>query len=86
MLQKEDQRLGNCSDDEQSGTKKSGQEFTNVTKAPQMPLKLIGIAVQERYNFLGFLSLPVASLRDIALRPLPCNYNVLEFVCGLSRR
>jgi Transposase len=32
------------------------------------------------------LSLPVASLQGIALRPLPCNYKVLGLVCALSRR
>jgi len=26
------------------------------------------------------------SLQDIAERPLPCNYNVIQFVCALSRR
>jgi hypothetical protein len=29
---------------------------------------------------------PIASLQGIAERPLPCNYNVLEFVCALSWR
>jgi hypothetical protein len=26
------------------------------------------------------------SLQGIAERPLPCNYNVIQFVCALSRR
>ena len=47
---------------------------------------LIRVAVQERYKFSGFLCAPCASLQGIALRPLPCNYNVLDFVCALSRR
>jgi hypothetical protein len=44
------------------------------------------IAVQERYKFPGALPIPAVSLQGLALRPLPCNYNVLEFVCALSRR
>jgi len=43
-------------------------------------------AVQERYKFLGFLCVSIPSIQGIAERPLPCNYNVLEFVCALSRR
>src|SRR6516162_6866144 len=43
-------------------------------------------AVQERYKFLGFLCVSISSLQGIAERPLPCNYNVLEFVCALSRQ
>jgi hypothetical protein len=38
-------------------------------------------AVQERYKFPGFLGVPIASLQGIAVRPLPCNYNV--FGAGL---
>jgi hypothetical protein len=34
-------------------------------------------AIQERYKFLGFLSVSIASLQGIAERPLPCNYDVL---------
>jgi hypothetical protein len=43
-------------------------------------------AIQERYKFLRFLCVSIASLQGIAERPLPCNYNVLECVCALSRR
>src|SRR5215468_6541881 len=43
-------------------------------------------AVQERYKFRGSLRVPIASLQGIAERPLPCSYNVLQFVCALSRR
>jgi len=35
-------------------------------------------AVQERYKFPGFLRVPITSLQGIAVRPLPCNYNVFE--------
>src|SRR5215470_15910393 len=38
------------------------------------------MAVQERYKFPVFLCAPCDSLQGVALRPLPCNYNVLEFV------
>src|SRR5262249_59084871 len=30
-------------------------------------------AVQERYKFVGFLRIPMASLQGSAVRPLPCN-------------
>jgi len=46
----------------------------------------VGTAVQERYELSGFLSMSIASLQGIALRPLPCNYNFLQFVRALSRR
>ena len=32
------------------------------------------------------LSVSSCSLQGIAERPLPCNYNVIQFVCALSRR
>ena len=43
-------------------------------------------AVQERHKFPGFLRVPIASLQGTAVRPLPCNYDVFELVCALSRR
>ena len=33
-----------------------------------------------------FSSVLTGSLQSIAERPLPCNYNVIQFVCALSRR
>jgi hypothetical protein len=33
-----------------------------------------------------FSSVLTGSLQGIAERPLPCNYNVIQFVCALSRR
>ncbi len=33
-----------------------------------------------------FTSVLTGSLQGIAERPLPCNYNVIQFVCALSRR
>jgi hypothetical protein len=44
------------------------------------------LAVQERYNKKMRLSVSSCSLQGIAERPLPCNYNVIQFVCALSRR
>jgi len=44
------------------------------------------LAVQERYNQEMRLSVSSCSLQGIAERPLPCNYNVIQFVCALSRR
>jgi hypothetical protein len=33
-----------------------------------------------------FSSVLTGSLQGIAERPLPCNYNVIQFFCALSRR
>jgi hypothetical protein len=44
------------------------------------------LAVQERYNQSLFHRVLNRSLQGIAERPLPCNYNVILFVCALSRR
>jgi len=33
-----------------------------------------------------FSSVLTGSLQGIAERTLPCNYNVIQFVCALSRR
>jgi DNA-binding NarL/FixJ family response regulator len=43
------------------------------------------LAVQGRYNQNPFLSVSSRSLQGIAERPLPCDYNVIQFVCALSR-
>jgi len=44
------------------------------------------VLMSYRYKFPRFLCAPSASLQGIALRPLPCNYNVLQLVCAFSRR
>ena len=44
------------------------------------------LAVQERYNESSFFSVLSCSLQGVALRPLPCNYNVIQSVSALSRR
>ena len=60
---------------------------THRVKTTQTPMSFTPLAaVQERYKFPGFLCVSIASLRGIAVRPLPCNYNVLQLVCALSRR
>jgi hypothetical protein len=60
---------------------------SNGRKTIRKPVRFHAIgAVQERYKFPGYLCISIASLHGFALRPLPCNYNVLEFVCALSRR
>jgi hypothetical protein len=33
-----------------------------------------------------FSNVPIGSIQGIAERSLPCNYNVIQFVCALSRR
>jgi hypothetical protein len=44
------------------------------------------LAVQERYNESSFFRVLSCSLQGVALRPLPCNYNVIQLVIALSRR
>ncbi len=44
------------------------------------------LAVQERYNESSFFRVLSCSLQGVALRPLPCNYNVIQFVSALSLR
>jgi hypothetical protein len=43
-------------------------------------------AVQGRYNLNLFLGVPGRSLQGVALRPLPCSYNLIQSVSALSRR
>jgi hypothetical protein len=43
------------------------------------------LAVQERYKENLFLGVLRRSLQGIAERPLPCNYNLIQFVCALSQ-
>jgi hypothetical protein len=43
-------------------------------------------AVQERYNLNLFLGVPRHFLQGVALRPLPCSYNVIQSVSALSLR
>ena len=40
------------------------------------------LAVQGRYNMGVFSRVLTGSLQGITERPLPCNYNVIQFVCG----
>ena len=59
----------------------------NRVKTTRTPMSFTPLAaVQERYKFPGFLCVSIASLHGVAVRPLPCNYNVLQLVCALSRR
>src|SRR6202161_2603853 len=44
------------------------------------------LAVQERYNESSFFRVLSCSLQGVALRPLPCNYNVIQSVSALSPR
>ena len=43
------------------------------------------LAVQERYNESSLFRVLSCSLQGVALRPLPCNYNVIQSVSALSR-
>ena len=55
-----------------------GANRVKITRTPMSFTPLA--AVQERYKFPGFLCVSIASLHGVAVRPLPCNYNVLQLV------
>ncbi len=44
------------------------------------------LAGQGRYNQNPFFGVLPRSLQGVAERPLPCNYNVIQFVIALSWR
>src|SRR4029077_7672093 len=60
-------------------------QYTHDTH-PVFRLPVSKLAVQGRYNMGVFSSVLTGSLQGIAERPLPCNYNVIQFVCALSLR
>jgi hypothetical protein len=47
---------------------------------PVVRLPVPKLAVQGRYNQNLFLGVPPRFLQGIAERPLPCNYNAIQFV------
>src|ERR1700722_15075760 len=53
---------------------------------PVLRIAVPKLAVQGRYNMGVQPSVLTGSLQGITERPLPCNYNVIQFVCALSRR
>jgi hypothetical protein len=57
-----------------------------IDNLPVFRLPVSKLAVQGQYNMGLFSSVLTGSLQGIAERPLPCNYNVIQFVCALSRR
>jgi hypothetical protein len=44
------------------------------------------LAIHRRYTERRFLGIPYCYLQGITVRPVPCNYNVIQFVSALSRR
>jgi hypothetical protein len=47
---------------------------------------VVKLVVQGRYKLDLFLRLLSRSLQGVAVRPLPCNYNVIQPISALSRR
>jgi hypothetical protein len=62
------------------------RRVSNKASTDAIRLHVPKLAVQGRYNQNPFLSISSCFLQGIAERPLPCNYNVIQFVCALSRR
>jgi hypothetical protein len=50
-----------------------------IDNLPVFRLPVPKLAVQGRYNIGVFFSVLTGSLQGIAERPLPCNYNVIQF-------
>src|ERR1022692_5127318 len=43
-------------------------------------------AIHRRYTERRFLCIPYGYLQGIMVRPVPCNYNVIQHISALSRR
>src|SRR5579863_550225 len=43
------------------------------------------LAIHRRYTERRFLCIPYCYLQGITVRPVPCNYNVIQHVSALSR-
>jgi hypothetical protein len=56
--------------------------FSRSHDLPFFRLSTPKLAVQGRYNQSLCLWVSSCSLQGIAERPLPCNYNVIQFVCA----
>jgi hypothetical protein len=61
------------------GSFSRSRDLPVFTPPPKLP-------VQERYNQGLFFCVLSGSVQGIAGRPLPCNYNVIQFVCAPLRR
>jgi hypothetical protein len=44
------------------------------------------LAIHRRYTVCRFLRTPYCYLQGITVRPVPCNYNVIQHMSALSRR
>jgi hypothetical protein len=44
------------------------------------------LAIHRRYTVCRFLRTPYRDLQGITVRPVPCNYNVIQHMSALSRR
>ena len=44
------------------------------------------LAIHRRYTVCRFLRTPYRDLKGITVRPVPCNYNVIQQIIALSRR
>jgi hypothetical protein len=44
------------------------------------------LAIHRRYTVCRFLRTPYCYLQGITVRPVPCNYNVIQQISALSQR
>jgi hypothetical protein len=64
-------------------------DYGSLSRSSNLPVLRLAVprlAVQGRYKVSLFLRVLSRSVQGIAERPLPCSYNVIQFVCALSRR
>ncbi len=62
----------------QWGSKSSLRFVPKIARSPFSESFGSKLAVQERYNESPFFRVLSCSLQGVALRPLPCNYNVIQ--------
>src|SRR5580658_6936539 len=69
----------------QNGSK-SSLCFVPKIARPHSPLFGSKLAIHRRYTERRFFCIPYCYLQGITVRPVPCNYNVIQSVVALSRR
>ena len=58
----------------------------NIARSPFSQSFGSKLAIQRRYRERRFFCIPYCYLQGITVRPVPCNYNVMQHISALSRR
>jgi hypothetical protein len=70
----------------QCGSNSSLCFVPNIARSPFSRVLIQNFAIHRRYTQLRFLRTPYCCLQGITVRPVPCNYNVIQQISALSRR